>query len=284
MLSREEYIEQAYFFRTFRERLAEGVPAQEILAALKEEILATTKLPMAMDVLRGEVLLKGNMSEGMAALPHYFAPFQTFVVSQAEAERAKFDQFTALEILEREAKYRGDQPTPAGLFIYQFECLARNRLGYDKGMAAIAADPFFDDDWRDWIFKTRRRLGAHEFADMIYYRSEHFAEERRRRTGNPNYRPGAPVLFTPQEGRIAKAHRGKDPLFLFAALQRQLGYPAIPRSKTADEENKLPPFLEQRLQRVEKRIALLESEQKGKLDLSEFYLQPPKFPDEDAAK
>ena len=32
----------------------------------------------------------------------------------------------------------------------------------------------------------------------------------------------APVLFGAQEGRIAKAHRGKDPLFLFAALQRHL--------------------------------------------------------------
>src|SRR5262249_8832173 len=32
ILDREEYIEQAYFFRVFRERLDENVPAQEILA------------------------------------------------------------------------------------------------------------------------------------------------------------------------------------------------------------------------------------------------------------
>lgn len=281
VLDREEYIEQAYFFRTFRERLAEGVPAQEILGSLREEILATTKLPMAMDVLRGEVMLKGRMSEGMAALPHYFTPFQTYVVSKAEADRAKFDQLIALEILEREAAYRSGQPTCAGLFVFQFECLARNRLGYEKGMTAIAADPFYDANWKDWILKTRRRLGAHEFSDMIYYRSEYFVDERRRRTGNPNYRPGAPVLFSLQEGRIAKAHRGRDPLFLFAALQRQLGYPAVPRAKRADEENKLPPHLELRLQRLEKRIALLEAEQKGKLDLSEFYVRPPTFSDDE---
>jgi hypothetical protein len=281
-LDREEYIEQAYFFRTVRERLTEELPAQEILADVREEILATTKLPMAIDVLRGEIELKGRMSEGMAALPHYFSPFQIYVMSVAELDRARFDQHTALEVLEREARYRGSEPTCAGLFIYQFECLARNRLGYDKGMTAMSADPLYPPEWKDWILKTRRRLGAHEFADMIYYRSEYFVEERRRRTSNPQYRPGAPVLFSQQEGRIAKAHRGKDPLYLFAALQRQLGYPAIPRAQRSDDV-KLPPQLEQRLQRIEKRIGLVESEQKGKLDLSEFYLKPPKFPDDDTA-
>src|SRR5262249_5279445 len=150
-------------------------------------------------------------------LPHYFTPFQTYVMSMAEEDRAKFDQLTALEVLEREAKYRSNEPTAAGLFIYEFACLARKRLGYDKGASAIAADASYDDAWRDWILKTRLRLGAHEFADMIYYRSEYFADERRRRTGNPGYHPAAPVLFSQQEGRIAKAHRGKDPLYLFAA-------------------------------------------------------------------
>lgn len=282
-LDREEYIELAHFYRTVRERLAEEVPAQEILADVREEILATTRLPMAIDVLRGEIELKGRMSEGMAALPHYFTPFQTYIMTMAEEDRSRFDQFTALEILEREAKYRSHQPTYAGLFIYQFECLARNRLGYEKGMTAIAADDFFPPEWQDWILKTRRRLGAYEFADMIYYRSEYFAEERRRRKGDPAYRPGAPVLFNLQEGRIAKAHRGKDPLYLFAALQRQLGYPAIPRSRRPEDADKLPPHLEMRFQRLEKRLQILESEQKGKLDLSEFYLKPPKFSDEDAA-
>jgi hypothetical protein len=280
-LDREEYIEQAYFFRTVRERLAEELPIQEILADVREEILATTKLPLAIDVLRGEIELKGRMSEGMAALPHYFTPFQTYVMRIAEEDRARFDQYTALEVLEREARYRSNAPTFAGLFTYQFECLARNRLGYEKGMVAMAADDFYPPEWKDWILKTRRRLGAHEFADMIYYRSEYFVEERRRRTGNIHYRPGAPVLFNLQEGRIAKAHRGKDPLYLFAALQRQLGYPAIPRAQRAEELNKLPPALELRLQRLEKRLGLLEAEQKGKLDLSEFYVKPPKFPDDE---
>ena len=32
VLDREEYVEQAYFFRTFRERLADNLPAQDVLA------------------------------------------------------------------------------------------------------------------------------------------------------------------------------------------------------------------------------------------------------------
>ena len=278
LLDREEYIEQAYFFRTFHERLDENLPSQEILASIREEILATTKLPMALDVLRSELMHKGKICEGMAHLSHYFAPFQAFVMERAEEDRSKFDQRIALQILEREAKYRADSPSPAGLFVFQFECMARNRLGYHDGIASIAADPMYDSDWRDWILKARMQLGAVEFADLIYFRSESYVEERRR-TAGADYTPTAKILFGRQEGRIARANRGKDPLYLFGALQRQLGYPTVPRSKSG-RELQLPPLIEQRFQRLEKRLQLLEAESQGKLDLSEFYSNPPKFEDE----
>jgi hypothetical protein len=278
LLDREEYIEQAYFFKTFLERLDEDLPSQEILSSIKEEILATTKLPLALDVLRGEMLLKGRLCEGMALLGHYFAPFQTFVMRQSEEDRTKFDQRVALQILEREARYRAENPKPAGLFVYQFECISRNRLGYDKGMTAIADDPMYDANWRDWILRARLQLGAVDFADMIYFRSEFYLEERRKLV-DPNEVAPAPLLFSRQEGRIAKANRGKDPLYLFAALQRQLGYPAVPRAKSA-RDFKLAPQLEMRLQRLEKRIQLLEAETKGQIDLSEFYAQPKQFVDD----
>ena len=77
-LDREEYIEQAYFFRVYRERLEESVPAQSILDSIHEEILSTTNLPMAIDFLRGEILLTGRVGDGMARLAHYFTPFQVF--------------------------------------------------------------------------------------------------------------------------------------------------------------------------------------------------------------
>ena len=94
-LDREEYIEQEYFFRIYRERLQQNVPSQEILQTIQEEILATTRLPMAVDFLRAEILHSGRISDGMARLGHYFTAFQTFVISRSEADESRFDQVTA---------------------------------------------------------------------------------------------------------------------------------------------------------------------------------------------
>lgn len=271
LLDREEYVEQAYFFRVYRQRIEDGIPAQEALRSIREELLATTKLPFAIDFLAAEMQLHGRFGEGMGKLSHYFTPFQTFVTQRAEAEEAKFEMRMALRILEREAEYRAQSPQPQALFIYQFECLARNRLGYDTGLSAVAEDGLYSADWREWIAGLRRQLGETDFADLIYLRSQHQVDEVRRRTHDPDFQPRAAVLFGAQEGRIAKAHRGKDPLFMFAALQRHLGYPAVPRPAPGRTKPLFDPQVEFRFQRVENRIALLESEVKGGIDLSQFY-------------
>lgn len=49
MLDREEYIEQSYLFRMIAERLPDNNPLQDILQQMRYEVLATTKLPMAID-------------------------------------------------------------------------------------------------------------------------------------------------------------------------------------------------------------------------------------------
>ncbi|HUG91843.1 MAG TPA: hypothetical protein VML55_13480, partial [Planctomycetaceae bacterium] len=217
------------------------------------------------------------LSDGMVHLKHYFRPFQSYIISKSEEERARFDQTVALEVLQREAEYLAAGATPAGLFIFQFECLARNRLGYDRGMQAMAEDPLFDADWRDWILKLRLRLGTTDFADLIYYRSQHYVDERRRQMGRPDFSVSYPILFGAQEGRIARANRGKDPLYMFAALQRQLGYPRVPRPQPKESEPIIHPVLQERLKRLEKRLKILEQETTGQLDLSEFYAKPPDF-------
>ena len=84
MLDREEYVEQAYFFRSLGERLRESMATQDLLRWIKEEILATTRLPMAMDFMSSELKLHGKFSPAMAKLAHYFTPFQTYVVAEAE--------------------------------------------------------------------------------------------------------------------------------------------------------------------------------------------------------
>jgi hypothetical protein len=279
LLDREEYIEQAYFFRIYRERIEANVPAQEVLTGVREEILGTTKLPMAIDFLAGELHLKGKVAEGMSRLPHYFTPFQCFVLSRAEADESKFDMRLALLILEREAEFKSNSPHVAGLFMYQFECISRNRLGYEAGMTAVAADPMFDEGWRDWILKIRRQLGTVDFADLIYKRSQHRVEMTRKSTKNANYQPSYAVLFGVQEGRIAKANYGKDPLYMFAALQRQLNYPTVPRPRPSRSTPLFDPPVEMRFQRLEARIALLEQESKGALDISKFY-KPEEFGNE----
>ena len=88
MLDREEYIEQAHFFRTLKSRIGEGLSTQDLLSSVREEILATTKLPMAIDFMAGELKLQGVFGTAMTKLPHYFTPFQSFVVAEAESDKA----------------------------------------------------------------------------------------------------------------------------------------------------------------------------------------------------
>jgi hypothetical protein len=81
------------------------------------------------------------------------------------------------------------------------------------------------------------------------------------------------VLFGEREGRIALANRRKDPLFLFASLHRQLGYPEVPRPQVAAQEALLPQIA-RRLEQLETRMKLMEEEQRGGLDLTKFYQKP----------
>src|SRR5438552_19098576 len=90
VLDREEYIEQAYFFRVLRERLEAGQPTQDVLDRIDQEILSTTHLPHAIQFLSAELKHTGQLSSGFARLPHYFTPFQTFVMRGTEEENRRF--------------------------------------------------------------------------------------------------------------------------------------------------------------------------------------------------
>jgi hypothetical protein len=268
VLDREEYIEQAYLFRVMRERLAENVAGQEVLERVHQEVLSTTRLPYAIQFLATELKHSGLLSSGFARLPHYFTAFQTFVVRMTETEAHRFSMDTGLLILEREAQYRAGQVTPASLFVYQFETLSRNRLGYDAGLRAMRADPFYDEPWKDYVDLVRAQVGVVDFADLIYLRSDLYVNEQRRE--GPAYEPPVPPLFGEKEGKIAKANRGRDPLYLFAALQRQLGYPEVPRAKPVDDLGNKLLTLQARFREMEMRLKLLEAEVRGQVDLSQF--------------
>jgi hypothetical protein len=263
LLDREEYIEQAYFFRTLRQRIQQGMSTQELFASIREEILATTKFPLALDFLAGELRLTGRFGPAMVRLRHYFTPFQSFVVGEAERDEGRFDMRIALEVLEREADYRSKGACVQGFFLYQFETLCRNRLGYDRGLDAVAADPVYDEAWREWIVTVRRQIGIIDIADLIFVRSEHYRIVR----GEPD----KPILFGEKEGKIALANRHKDPLFLFSALARHLNYPSVPRPKQQETEGQMLLLLQRRVERLEQRLKLLEEEVRGGINLARFY-------------
>ena len=263
MLDREEYVEQAYFYRTLRERMQQGISTQELLVAVRQELLATTKLPLALDFMASELRLTGGFATAMARLSHYFTPFQAFVIHEAERAEGLFDFRVALELLQREAEYRASGVSPQGGFLFQFEAICRNRLGYDRGLEAVAGDPMYDQPWREWILMVRQQVGIIDLADLIYVRSAYYQRQRGEQE--------QPPLFGEREGMIALANRGKDPLYLFAALARHLGYPAVPRPRQEESVLKTLPAMQRRMERLEQRMKLLEEELRGGINLSRFY-------------
>lgn len=271
LLPAEEYIEQRYFFAAFRERLADQQPAQEILRQLGDELLATTRLALAVQFMLDELKHSGALSAAFAKLPHYFTAFQTHVVRQAEVDSSRFTFTQALLILEREAHYRSCTPTPAGLFIYQLEAISRNNLGFAAGLAALQRDGFYNEHWRHYFGIVSQQLGMRDIAELIFARSEQYVAERRRY--ERDYAPPFEPLFGVKEGRIAAANRGKDPMFLFAALQRQLGYPEVPRPPKEDPTRHELEELLRKVTALETRLTLLEAQTTGNVDLSQFYVK-----------
>ena len=62
-LDRAEYVEQAYLYQLLRERTGEQMPMQELLGQVHYELLATTRLPMALEYLLTELkALRPNVS------------------------------------------------------------------------------------------------------------------------------------------------------------------------------------------------------------------------------
>lgn len=273
LLEREEYVEQAYFFRTLVERLPQNLPLQDLLRQTGEELLASTKLPMAIDYMRAELEHAGVLAPAMAGLPHYFTPFQTYLMREAEQEGGRFDIRVGLKVLQAEAEYRAKNPSRQGMFLFHFEVLCRNRLRYDPGLTAMASDPIYDEDWRKWILIVRRQIGLVDLADLIYVRSQHYQTQRSRRAGEQLAAENA-VLFGEKEGKIALSNRGKEPLYLFAALQRHLDYPPVPRPIVSDQTSDLVPKLLRRVEQLETRLKLVEQEQRHGIDITEFYGGP----------
>ncbi len=128
----------------------------------------------------------------------------------------------------------------------------------------------------------RKQVGFLDIADLIYLRSEQQRiEQQRMQHGEPGDTPTQEPLFGIKEGRIAWANRGRDPLLLFAALHRQLGYPEVPKTDFSEKQIDLLPALMRRMERLEARIKILDEEQRGTFDLSKLYVKPDQPPKSD---
>ncbi len=271
VLPREEYVEQAYLFGILCERLGQDITVQDLLEQCRFEVLATTKLPLAVDFLSSELKHLGVLASGMRRLAHYFTPFQAFLVEQAEEDRGRFDFRTALRILQAESLFKaGDRCDPQGLFFFQFESLCRHRLTYDAGLKAMSDDPHYGPDWKDWLLIVRNQLGLVDLADLIYGRSQDFVAYRKRHLGE-HAEAEYPILFGIREGKIAFANRRKEPLYLFAAMQRHLGYPPVPKREVHDSTLEMLPQMHRRIERLEARIKFMEEEQRQGIDITKFY-------------
>ena len=270
ILAEEEYVEQAYLFRALKERSNSSEPIQDLMAYVKEEILATTKLPMAIDYLLSELNHVGTMALAMERMAHYFAPVQAFLVASAESDKGTFDIRLAFDILARESQFRSESACAEAMFFYQFETICRNRLDYDSGLNAIARDPIYNEDWKHWILKIRSQLGLVGIADLVYVHSEYYLQQEQS-AGHETETP-APLLFNEKVGRIALANRTKQPLYFFSALQRQMKYPQVVKPVRKSTDRDALPKLIAAVQRLESRIKMLEDEQRGQgIDLSQFY-------------
>ncbi|MFN4904673.1 MAG: hypothetical protein ACK6AO_11945 [Planctomycetota bacterium] len=270
-LPREEYVEQAYLFRILWERLGQDLTLQDLLQQCRYEVLATTKLPLAIDFLYSELKHSGAIAQGMRRLGHYFTPFQAFLVGQAEEDSGRFDFRTSLLVLQAEALYKSSaQFDRQGLFFYQFESLCRHRLSYDGGLKAMSLDPLYDNDWQEWLLIVQKQLGLVDLADLIYGRSEDFVAYRKRHLG-AEAQAEYPILFGVREGKIAYANRRKEPLFLFAAMQRHLGYPHVPKRERVDQTLEMIPQMQRRIERLEARMKLMEDEHRQGIDITKFY-------------
>jgi len=232
--------------------------------------LSLTRLPLAIQFLATELKHTGLLSSGFARLPHYFAPFQAFVIRQSEEEKRRFALETALLILGAGKRNiaRASRRRPASSFT-SFEVLSRNRLGYDQGLQAMQADPFYAEAWQKYVEMVRRHVGVVDFADLVYLRSQFYVLEQQ---------PAGPPTMSRRWSHCSARRRARSPKRIAAGTlciclppcSAKLGYPEVPKPQPRDDPGEQsrkpsPPSRE-----LEMRASCSRRSNEGQVDLSPF--------------
>ena len=112
-------------------------------------------------------------------LPHYFTPFQAFVIQESENERLRFDLRVGLEILRREAEYRAGEPTRAG----HFSLSVRSAVPQSAGLRPRAGGGCRRSGVRRNVARLDSQAAAADrhgrIADLIYVHSEYYWQRKR---------------------------------------------------------------------------------------------------------
>ena len=142
------YVEQAYFFRTFLKRMADNMPAQEVLESLHQELLSSTRMPMAIQFLATEIKHSGLLATGLERLPHYFTKFQAFSSPEAEDEGRRIIMPTARSSSSRRRRNQANPDRPGCSSTSSKHSSEPPR--YLDGIIAMEDDPLYDADWTEY--------------------------------------------------------------------------------------------------------------------------------------
>ena len=124
----------------------------------------------------------------------------------------------------------------------------------------MQGDPSYDAVKREYVDTVRRQIGLVDFPDLIFLRSDYYVELcNGGRIRNTQPRWGAAFRRLVQ-ARKRTLTAGRDPLYPFAAAQRQLGYPEVPRPKPRRHGFGRSRRCRRKLREMDLRIKLMESE------------------------
>ena len=269
VLDREEYIEQAYFFRASASGSPTTCRPRTSSPRLHEELLTTTRLPYAVQFLAAEIKHTGPARQRVREAAALLHPFQAFVIRQAEEEKQRFPMADGAAGAGTRGRVPGRAADQPGLFVYQFETIARNRLGYIDGLAAMAADPLYDADWRATSTSSAGRSATSTSRDLVYLRSELYVTEQRR--ANPAYEPSRAAALRREGGEDRQGQPRPRPA---VPVRRAAAATRLPRGAavTQRDDGKTRSWskIETKLRELETRLKLAEGELRGNIDLSQF--------------
>ena len=137
-LDHDEYVEQAHFFRTLGERLPQNMPLQDLLLSCRTRSWRPRScLRVGVSARRAETFRRDRRGDGEAAALFHARSRPTSCRRRKTSEVVLTCGWLS-NCCACEAEYLARGATRQGMFMYQFECLCRNRLRYERGLDAMA--------------------------------------------------------------------------------------------------------------------------------------------------